>query len=148
MSAIANLVAYSDTTTAHTFLPVSVSREGNSTKAEYRENRSGYTLEAQPTVSMELRALKSGVNQVSIEATVPLLETVGAYSASGYTAAPKLAHVLRSRVVFYFHPRSTESDRAYIRQIMANLVQGVSSAVTPITSGAVPDLVDRALCPT
>lgn len=148
MAAIANLVIYDNASTVHTFLPVSVTREGGKILAVYRENAASVPLEAQSTVSLSLETTRNGVTKCTMEVAVPTLESVGSQNAAGYTAPPKVAYVLRSVQTFYWHPRSTEAQRTFTRQLSANLVQGIATTVTAITTGAVPDLVDRALAPT
>lgn len=148
MANIANIVVYDSGAVAHTFNPVSTSREGDTQVAEWRENAAGVPLEAQSTIIARLQKSKSGVNRVDLEVVVPTLETIGAQNAAGYTAAPKVAYVLRGKAQFFWHPRTTEANRTFVRQILANFVNGVATNVAPTTTGLVPDLADRVLFPT
>lgn len=148
MGAIANLVAYDAGGIAHTFEPVSVSREGNTTTALWRENVASVTLEAQGTVTARSKVLSTNVVMTEVDFAIPVMESIGSQNAAGYTAAPKVAYYLRGKAQFHWHPRSTEALRRFVRQLLANVIQGTAVNVTPITTGQVPDLIDKVMMPT
>lgn len=149
MSAIANIVAYDGAATPvlHTFLPVSVVRDKDEVVAEWREALATVPVYAQPRITMKLKRMGSGVYRVSSRTSVPVMETVGSQNAAGYTAAPKVAYENTDENVGYFHERSDITGRRLVRQLAVNIMNGVSTSVTPVTTGPVADLFDLLSAP-
>lgn len=148
MSAIANLVVYDRSAVAHTFVPVLVTREKGKVVALYREQVTGVPVEAQTSVTVSNETLPSGVNKVEIQVATPVMESVSGVNAAGYTAAPKVAHIPRLVLTGYFSGRSSDTNRAQIRQFMSNIVNGQITAYTTIYTGPGPELVDQLISPT
>lgn len=144
MAAIANLVAFDGASTpvSHTFLPVSVVRDKDEVVAEWREALASVPVYAQPRVTMKLKRMGSGVYRVSSRVSVPVMETVGAQNAAGYTAAPKVAFENTVETVGYFHERSDITGRRLVRQLAVNIDNGIATSVAPVTTGPAADLFD------
>lgn len=148
MSAIADLVAYDNAGGAHTFNPISVARDKQSVEAHWRESVSGVTDEAQSYVRAKNDALPSGVKKLTVETAVPVMEAIAGQNVAGYTAAPAVAHTLRAVTTFYFSPRARENERIFLRQLHANTLAGRTVTIAAITTGQIPDLIDRLINPT
>jgi hypothetical protein len=149
MSAIANIVAFDGAASpvSHTFLPVSVVREKEEVIAEWREALSAVPVYAQPRVTMRMKKMGSGVYRVSSRVSVPVMETVGAQNAAGYTAAPKVAYENTQESIGYFHERSDITGRRLVRQLANNIMNGVATSVAPVTTGPIADLFDLLSAP-
>lgn len=148
MSAIANLVVYDNAATAHTFVPVSVTRDKSKVVALYRENAAGVPVEAQSNILVTNEQLPSGVHKVEVQVARPVMEAVSGQNAAGYTAAPKVAHVPRVVITGYFSGRSSSTDRQFVRQVAANVINGQTTAFTTLATGPVPELIDSLVSPT
>lgn len=149
MSQIANIVAFDGASTpvSHTFIPVSVVREKDEVIADWREALASVPVYAQPRVTMKLKRMASGVYRVSTRVSVPVMETVGSQNAAGYTAAPKVAYENTDEHVGYFHERSDITGRRLVRQLAVNIMNGVSTSVTPVTTGPAAELFDLLTSP-
>lgn len=146
MSAIANLAVYDGAATPvlHTLLGVSVSREADgSVKAIWKEGITTLPDYAQVRVTMVQRKLPSGVFRVSVRAEVPVMESIGSQNSSGYTAPPKVAYTDTVESVGYFHERGTVVGRRLARQLAVNVLNGITTSVTPTTTGPAPELFDQ-----
>lgn len=151
MANIANIVAFDGATppVAHTFVPVSVSREGaTKVRAEWRETGLAVPTIAQPRLTITLERLKSGVYRAERRLVVPVMESVSGQNAAGYTAAPKVAHELTDIKVGMYHERSDVAGRRLVRQLGINIDGSIATSVTPVTTGAVPELIDLLVTPT
>jgi len=144
MSAIANLVAYDGASTPviHTLLPVSVTRDKGKITADWRENASSVPLIAQVSCTTTLQRLNSGVWKATARVSVPVMESVSGQNAAGYTAAPKIAYVETVEITGFFHERSDTAGRRLARQLAVNILNGVATSVTPVTTGPLPELFD------
>jgi len=71
------------------------------------------------------------------------MEAVSGQNSSGYTAPPKVAYVDTHEEVGYFHERSVVNGRRLARQLSLNIAGGVSTSVTPVTTGPSPELFDQ-----
>lgn len=144
MSAIANIVAFDGAAppVSHTFIPVSVVREGDEVTASWREALTNVPVYAQPNVTMKLKRMGSGVYRVSSRVEVPVMESISGQNAAGYTAAPKVAYVNTEETIGYFHERSDILGRRLVRQLSNNIMNGVATSVAPVTSGPAADLFD------
>lgn len=149
MPAIANIVAFDGAATpvSHTFVPVSVVREGGEVIAHWREQLANVPVYAQPSVVMKLKRMNSGVYRVSSRVMVPVMEAIGAQNAAGYTAAPKVAYENTDENIGYFHERSDNAGRKLVRQLAINILNGVATSVTPVVVGPVADLFDQLSAP-
>lgn len=151
MSAIANLVAFDGATTpvSHTFNPISVTRVGARVSAFYREALSSVPVYAQPrvTVYQDDRS-KTGVYRNGVLVEVPVMETVTNQNAAGYTAAPKVAHIVSVRTELLAHERSDITIRRLTRQLAANILEGNVATRNATLTGPVPELFDQLIVPT
>lgn len=150
MSAIANIVAYDGASTpvAHTLVPISVTRDGDTVVSEWREQLPSLPVEAQVRCTATKTKLKNGIVRTHSRIEVPVMEAIGAQNAAGYTAAPKVAYIDTVDIVSYAHPRSTNLGRRLVRQLAVNIANGISTSVTPVVTGPVPELVDQLISPT
>lgn len=151
MASIAPITVFDGAATpvSHTLNAISVvSQPDGSVEALYREALSGLPNYANVEARLRMQPLKSGVTRVEAVVAVPVMESVSGNNAQGYTAAPKVAYVNRISVVGFFSPRSTVTDRRLAKQIVANLLNNVTTTVAAATSGPVPDLFDSLVSPT
>lgn len=150
MSAIANIVAFDGQSTpiTHTFVAASVSREKNEVIATYKEAAAGVPDEAQGRVTIKHLKLGSGVVRTSVRVEMPVMESVSGQNSAGYTAAPKVAYVDTVEVAGYYHARSLIAGRRSSRQLALNIMGNISTSVTPVQTGPVPELFDLLISPT
>jgi hypothetical protein len=150
MSAIANLVIFDGAATpvSHTLVPISVTRKDDKVVAEYREMLTTIPVEAQVRATLTLQQLKSGIWKEEFRVVVPVMETVTNQNAAGYTASPKVAYEDSSIFTQFSHKRSTITGRRLCRQLCVNGANGITTTVTPTTTGPVPELVDQLVAPT
>lgn len=144
MAEMANIVAYDHAAGARTFYPVSVVRNGNTVQAKWRESVVGVPIHGQSSIEASMEELpKSGVYKVVIKTMVPVMETVGAVNASGYTSQPKVAHVLTGITTFLCSPRATNTERHYLQAVHQNIVAGRATDAAPPTTTIVAELVQQ-----
>lgn len=150
MAQIANLIAYDGAATPvlHTLKPASpaVSENGEWT-VHYLEDVAGVPSYANVWLRAKKKVLPSGVTRVTIRIGVPVMESVSGQNSAGYTAAPLVAFTDEGEFVFYAHPRSTTESHRRLRQIMVNLLGGVTTSVAPVTTGQLQELVDSLFMP-
>lgn len=94
MSAQANIVAFDGAATpvSHTLVPINSSVLPDGTReSTWRESLTTVPEEAQVRIVMRSKRLSSGINQVSCDVSVPVMEAIAGANAAGYTAAPKVA---------------------------------------------------------
>jgi len=146
MSAIANIAAYDGTSGVqilHTFVPVSVSREGpNKVRSQWRETGLAVPTIAQPRLDMVLEKLKSGIYRLERRLVIPVMESISGQNSAGYTAAPKVAYENTDIYIGFFSERSDVAGRRLIRQLGVNIDGNVGTAVAPATTGPLPELFD------
>lgn len=150
MAAQATIVAYDGATTpvSHSFIPMGVlTDEKLGDVAKYREAYSSIPVNANPRVTMLRKALRGGLQRVEIRVEVPVQETATGANAQGYTAPPKIAYVDQASAVFYFGDRTTIAGRRLIRQLLVNVLGGVTTSVTPGTTFDAAQLVDLDVVP-
>lgn len=150
MSAIANIVAYdgAGTPVQHTFLPISVTREGTGKiVAEWRETGLAVPMMAQPRIAISLERLKSGNYKAIQRTTVPVMEAVGSQNAAGYTAQPKVAFEDTVEITGFYSPRSVSTGKRLVRQLACNVFNGVATSVAPVTTGPIAELFDQLMMP-
>jgi len=103
---------------AHTFYPVSAKNN----VFLYRERVAGVPLAGQSTLRIDMSNVNP--NRVSIATAslaIPILEQVGSANSAGYTAAPKVAHIVRAEAKFYVHPRALEAECKDARVMLQEL---------------------------
>lgn len=150
MSAIGTMSVYDGQATpvAHNLLAESVSRDGTTVTATYKESLTGVPDYAQITMVVKRQKLGSGINRVSTRVSIPVMESVSGVNAAGYTAAPKVAYTDTVEIIGFFHERSLISGRRSARQLALNAAGSIGTSVTPITIGPVPELFDQLIAPT
>lgn len=151
MSAQTDIIAFdgAGTPISHTFTAAGVSQldASGAMTAEYRELLAAAPVYAQPRVVLSKRKLKSGVYRLSVQVTVPVMESVSGQNAAGYTAAAKVAYENTASVVCYFHERATTTERRTARQLAINIANGIATSVTPVTTGNTTQLIDTNVFP-
>lgn len=150
MSQQANIVAFdgAGTPATHTLTTIGVAKDAVAgLVADWREILAGVPNGAQPTLRMTKRTLKSGVERISIDLRISVMESVSGQNAAGYTAAPKVAFTDQHSYVGYFSERSAQVNRRLGRQWLVNIINGVATTVTPVTTGNAAELVDSAIFP-
>jgi len=150
MSQITDITVFDGAATpvSHTLKAISVAKTGKKIVAYWRESNASLPVYAQIECSVSVEQLASGTFQVEAVVTVPTMESVACQNSSGYTAAPKVAfrdkHIYRS----FCHPRSTITGRRLARQLLVNLLGNVSTSVTPIATGFLPEAIDQLISAT
>lgn len=150
MSAQANVTAFDGAATpvAHAFTAAGVSNDAKrGMLAEWQELLASVPTDYRPYMSFSKKKLPSGVYRIEISVATPIMEAIAGQNASGYTAAPKLAHRPAGSGVFYFDPRATLAERRLVRQLLVNVLGGIATTVTPVTTGNVSELIDGNLFP-
>lgn len=150
MSAISDITVFDGASTpvSHTLKAVSVTRESNEIRAEWREALASVPAYAQVRVTAILRRLKSGVYNSEVRCVVPVMETVSGQNSAGYTAAPKVAYENTVVVSGFFHERSDIAGRRLARQIAVNIAGNISTSVAAASAGPLPELFDQLVAPT
>ncbi len=150
MSQIANITVFDGAATpvSHTLVATSVTRKGERVVAEWVEKLAGVPEYAQVRFMASLEKLKGGTYKAYTRMEIPVMESVSGQNSSGYTAAPKVAYVDRVDTIGYFSNRSLSSGRRAVRQLSVNANNGVSTSVTPVQTGPIPELFDLLVAPT
>lgn len=150
MANIANVVAFDGAATpiSHTFVPVSVVRDGAKITADWRETGLAVPMMAQPRLTISLEKLKSGNYKAVQRTVVPVMESVGSQNSTGYTAQPKVAYEDTVEISAFYSPRSVSTGKRLVRQLAANVHNGIATSVTPVTTGPIADLFDLLVMPT
>lgn len=150
MSAIANIVAFDGASTpvSHTLVPVSVVKDATKITASWREAAASVPTIAQVTAVMTLERLKSGVYRCINRVSVPVQEVVTGSNSAGYSAQPKVAYINTVETTGLFHERSDVAGRRLVRQLAVNIDGNISTTVTPVTTGPLPELFDQLVAPT
>lgn len=151
MSSLANLVAFDGATTpiSHTFLPLRVENGVGSVKAFYRESLTGVPIYGQPAVTItQGKRSKNGLYRSEILVEIPVMEAVLNQNASGYTAQPKVAHVVTTGFYQIAHERSDIAVRRLARQLAVNITNGLATTQTVTTTGPASELIDQLIVPT
>lgn len=150
MSQMANLIAFDGASTpvSHTLVPISQEVVGNEKIAVYREGLSSLPVYAQVSATVRIKKMQSGVYRTSVRVEVPVMEAVGTVNAAGYTSPPKVAYVNTVDAAGYFHERSTIEQRRLARQLAVNILNGIATTVTPVTTGPAAELMDQLVSPT
>jgi hypothetical protein len=145
MSQQANITVFDGAATpvSHTLLQNGVKSDGTTAWAFWKEANSGLPDEAQIRYTQIAEKLKSGVTKVTGRIEVPVMESISGQNAAGYTAPPKVAYVERLDVVGYYSPRSVETTRRLGEQMLINILNNISTTVTPVTTGPLPELIQK-----
>lgn len=131
------------TPVSHTLVADGIETLPNGSVAHWKETLASVPDYAQVRLHLKKELLKSGVTKVSVTLEVPVMESISGQNSAGYTAAPKVAYVDREDTVFYCHPRSTETGRRLVSQMLANAKANVSTSVTPVTAGPIAELLQK-----
>jgi len=145
MSAMANIVAYDGAATPvlHTFVAGAVVRNTDgSVTAYWKEANVSVPDIAQGKVQISLALQKSGIYRANTRVDIPVMEAIAGNNSSGYTAAPKVAFIDTVVTTGYFSQRDTITGRRLVRQLSTNIMNGVSTSVTPVTTGPIAELFD------
>lgn len=150
MSQIANITVFDGASTpvSHTLAAISVTRNAGKVEALWREQLVSVPAYAQVRCHMSIETLKSGTNRVESRVVVPVMEAISGQNSAGYTAAPKVAYENTVVIGGYFHQRSDINGRRLVRQMALNIGGNVSTTVTPIATGPLPELFDGLVAPT
>lgn len=120
MSAIAPIVINDGKATpvAHTFNPLSA------VPPKYREAVASVPVIGQPYIDANIVLGKGtdGLNKATLVLAIPVLENVTGGTASGYTAAPKVAYFAQARLEFILPNRSDAATRKDLRVLASNLL--------------------------
>lgn len=150
MSAIASIIAFDGAATpvSHTFAAGEISRKGEEIVAHYKETVSTVPDVAQGRVFIKKTRLNNGVQRLAIRVELPVMESISGTNASGYTAAPKVAFTDTAEFVYFAAERSTPASRKLTRQLLTNIVNGIATTVTPVSTGPSAELLDTLIMPT
>lgn len=150
MSAIATLVAFDGAATpvVHNLLAESVSRDGQTVEAIWRENLVSLPVYAQVNAKMRKTKLPSGVYKTTCRTEVPVMESISGQNASGYTAAPKVAYADTLQTDGFFHERGSTVGRRLARKLHLNIMDGVTITGAAGTTGPGPEMFDQLIAPT
>jgi len=131
------------TPVVHTLKAAGLRQEGNVSTALWKEALASVPDEAHIRYTQVTETLKSGVKKVTARVEVPVMESISGQNAAGYTAAPKVAMVERIEAVGYFAPRSVETTRRLAEQILINILNNVTTTVTPVQTGSAAELIQK-----
>lgn len=151
MSQQANIVAFDGAATpvSHTLLPVDNKVLPNGERVSiWRENLAALPDEAQVTMALFQRKVRSGLRETVLRVDVPVMESVSGQNAAGYTAAPKVAYVDRVEIIGKAHPRSTPTTRAIALQLARNIFNNVSVTAPPVSTGVASEALKDGFMPT
>jgi len=151
MAAQASITVFDGASTpiSHTFTGEEVARLADgSVVAKWKETSLTLPDYACNRITMSKRKLKNGVTRLEVAVEIPVMEAVNAQNSSGYTAPPKVAHVVKESIVVFRHERSTETDARLARQLLVNIGNNISTSVAAATSGPVSDAIDKYILPT
>jgi len=151
MAQQANITVFDGASTpvSHTFVGEEVARMADgSVIARWKETSLTLPDYACNRITLSRRKLKNGMTRTGLRVEVPVMEAVNAQNSSGYTAPPKVAHVLTYELVEHSHERSTETDRRLTRMLPVNVANNISTSVAAATSGPASDAFDKYILPT
>lgn len=151
MASQANITVFDGAATpvSHTFVGEEVARFADGlVRASWKETSLTLPDYACNRITISKRKLKNGMLRIENRVEIPVMEAVTNQNSSGYTAPPKVAHVVTMSLVAFVHERSTETDRRLARQILVNIGNNISTSVAAATSGPVSDAVDKYILPT
>jgi len=116
MPAISNLVVLDGqgVPVSHTLVPAGVIP-----KVTWREDLAAIPVEGQVNCSLDL-ANKSSLYKLRLTLDLPVMEESTGATQSGYTAAPKIAHIVRADCTFFASTRSTSDQRNDLMELVMN----------------------------
>lgn len=147
----ANIVAFDGAATpvSHTFIPVDNKVLADGTRlAIWRELNVALPEEAKMRVEIYQRTLKSGAIETRTVVVSPVMESISGQNAQGYTAAPRVAYEDRDTYVKIAAKRSSITTRRISKQVLMNIVNNVSTTVTPVSAGVVDEASTQLFMPT
>jgi hypothetical protein len=112
-----NTVAISDgqaTPVEHTYYPVQ-----SSPIAVYREDITSLPVSGQSVLTEGLVS-KGELFKFRVTLDLPVMEEASGANPSGYTAAPKVAHIVRADCTFFASKRSTSDQRNDLMELFMN----------------------------
>lgn len=118
MSAIANIAIQDGQSSpvTHTYKPIE-----SGINAFLRENVTNVPLVAQGNVRLVTKVSQANpVKRKTLILELPVQEVVTGSNAAGYSAAPKIAHVVRMKVELTCHERATSAERKDVRTLIKN----------------------------
>lgn len=143
MANMANITVFDGASTpvSHVLIAEEVARDlsGSTSVALWREQLPTVPNYAQARYTQIKRKLKSGTTQVINRMEVPVMESIGAANALGYTSAPKVAYTDKYELHGFHSERSTEASKTVCLQMLRNLINNVATSVTPISAGWVAE---------
>lgn len=151
MASQANITVFDGAATpvSHTFTGEEVARLADGlVQAKWKETSLTLPDYACNRITITKRKLKNGLMRIETRVEIPVMEAVNAQNSSGYTAPPKVAHVVSMSLVAFVHERSTETDRRLARQMLVNLSNNIATSVAAAVAGPVSDAVDKYILPT
>jgi hypothetical protein len=122
MADMNNILLQDDTDTTRTLLPVTNANQN----LVWRGNEAGVPDFGQIRLTETWEKLKSGDWRLSAKLEVPVLETIGSASSSGYVAAPKVAYVMVGIFTMFAPARSTIADRANVYRMLTHAISGAT----------------------
>lgn len=126
MSAIAQFATLDAATTpvSHTFVPIT-----SGPMTMYRESSSSLPIYAQSIVTFNAKKLRidGGLSLIDVTLELPVMEAAIAQNAQGYTAAPKVAYVMKAKTTFFLPGRSTQQQRKDLRKMHSAIMLGDST---------------------
>lgn len=147
MSQQTNIVAFDGAAVpvSHTLEPMNSSTDpvSGETVALWAERLTTLPDYAQIRYKTTQKKNKDGIWRLFTQVEVPVMESISGQNAAGYTAAPKVAYIDKVQIVSYHSERSTIVNRRLVRQLAINIHGGVSTTVTPVTTGPAAELVDK-----
>lgn len=119
MSAIAPIVITDGLSTpvSHTFNPSQAVPT-----AEYAEDGLDLPLIAEPTISLNVNRMSSGMSTVRGVLRLPVQEVPDGGTGSGYVAAPTVAYFVQGSFEFKIPARSSVDERTVVRTLLAALL--------------------------
>lgn len=135
------------TPVVHHYLPEFNDVDNGQYVAKWRELSTSLPVSAQARVTIQEQVLKSGVTVRKMRVEVPVMESATTTGNEGYTAPPKVALVPAMEVTYFSHPRDVTVNQRNVRQLTANLLSGITTSVTPVTTGQIAEFFDQGLKP-
>lgn len=148
MSSQANITVFDGAATpvSHTFVPTGVAADPKlGLVASWRELLTTVPIMANCRVTTFAKKLRNGINRVELRVEVPVMETISAQNAAGYTAAPKVAFTDSISCVGYFSERSTITSRRLCKQMLTNILNNLATTTPGVSAGPAAELIDSGI---
>lgn len=119
MSAISSVVIYDGqgTPVEHTYIPVQ-----SNPVCLWRENELTLPIAGQGSIQLGLTKTRD-LYKIRLEVNLPVLEEAVDANSSGYTAAPKVAHIVRADIKLFAHARSLPAQRTDLIELLSNALE-------------------------